>query len=150
MTLVEVNAMLNIISDDQHSHLLPNEQLLREIREAIAELKEINPWLGLLRFMSLGIAAITLMLLTWQVGQGGERIALFILGAIATGIVYSFWIICTHDATHRTLTGWDWFDGVLPRLVAWQMFLPIGTYYQLHTLHHGWNGLDLRDPERVQ
>ena len=38
----------------------------------------------------------------------------------------------------------------MPRLIAWPLMLPAGTYSQLHQLHHRWNGTDLRDPERVQ
>ena len=30
------------------------------------------------------------------------------------------------------------------------MLWPHGIYNQLHRLHHGWNGINLRDPERVQ
>lgn len=142
--------MLHTTSDAQQSYPPFSAQLLRDLREAVADLKEINPWAGLLRFMSLGSVTAALMVLTWQLGQGGERIELFILGAIATSVAYSFWLICNHDATHRSLTGWNWFDGVSPRLISWPMLLPIGTYNQIHNLHHGWNGLDLRDPERVQ
>jgi fatty acid desaturase len=51
---------------------------------------------------------------------------------------------------HQTLTGWKWFDTVMPRLVSWPMLWPYSIYAELHSLHHGWNGIDLRDPERVQ
>lgn len=138
------------MSDDQQTHSPSGSQLLRELREAVADLREVNAWAGLLRFMSLGSATIALTVLTWQVGQGGESLGLFILGAIATSIAYSFWLICNHDAAHRTLTGWHWFDEVMPGLISWPMLLPIRTYSQIHSLHHGWNGIDLRDPERVQ
>jgi hypothetical protein len=39
---------------------------------------------------------------------------------------------------------------VMPRLLSWPMLSPYGLYAELHRLHHGWNGIDLRDPERVQ
>ena len=125
-------------------------QLSRELRKATADLKKIYPWFGLSRFVGLGSATVVLTVLTWEFSQGGERIGLLMLGAIATSIAYSFWLICNHDATHRTLTGWKWFDATMPRLISWPMLLPIGTYNQVHSLHHGWNGIDLRDPERVQ
>lgn len=38
----------------------------------------------------------------------------------------------------------------MPRLLAYPVLWPYGTYTQLHPLHHAWNGVDLRDPERVQ
>ncbi|MEL6552512.1 MAG: fatty acid desaturase [Cyanobacteria bacterium J06621_11] len=89
----------------------------------------------------MGSATVALTVLTWQVSRGGERLGLFILEAIATSIAYSFWLVCNHDATHRTLTGWDWFDGVMLRLIFWPMLLPVGTYNQIHRLHHYWNGI---------
>lgn len=125
----------------------PNDhQLLLDLRSAVAEFKEINPWAGFFRFLTLGGLTIGLTLLTWH----SQHIGLFVLGAIATSIPYTFWLICNHDALHRTLTGWAWFDTLMPRLIAWPMLIPASTYCQLHRLHHGQNGLDLRDPERVQ
>lgn len=126
--------------------LIDQQQLSRDLREAVGDLSSVNPWAGILRFMSLGSATICLTLLTWHTSQIGW----FLFGAIATSIVYAFWLICNHDATHRTLTGWNWFDTLMPRLISWPMLLPIGTYNQLHQLHHGRNGINLQDPERVQ
>ena len=142
--------MLHALSEQRQPNLTFGPRLLRELREAITDLKEINPWLGLSRFVVLGSATVALTVLTWQVSRGGERLSLFVLGAIAASIAYSFWLVCNHDATHRTLTGWDWFDGVMPRLISWPMLLPVGTYNQIHRLHHCWNGIDLRDPERAE
>jgi fatty acid desaturase len=121
-------------------------QVIHDLRLAVANLKDINPWTGLLRFTSLGCTTLGLAALTWQ----SDRMGLFVVGAIATGLSYVCWLICNHDATHRTLTSWEWFDTFMPRLVSWPMLWPVGTYNQLHQLHHGWNGIDLRDPERVQ
>ena len=122
------------------------QQLLRDMRKAVSDLRSVDSWAGLFRFVSIGSVTIGLSLLTWQASQ----LSLFLLGAIATSITYTFWLICDHDATHRTLTGWNWFDTLMPRLISWPMLLPIGTYNQLHQLHHGHNGIDLQDPERVQ
>lgn len=123
-----------------------NSQLLHDLRAAVVDLKRVNPWLGLCRFVILCGVTVLLVRLTWQ----ANRLSLFVLGAIATSIFYSFWLICSHDAIHRTLTGWDWFDSLMPRLVSWLMLIPTGTYAQLHRLHHGRNGINLQDPERVQ
>ena len=121
-------------------------QLLRDLQAAVVDLKTVNPWLGLYRFVILGWVTISLAWLAWH----AERLSLFVIGAIATSIFYSFWLICSHDAIHRTLTGWDWFDSLMPRLISWLMLIPTGTYAQLHRLHHGRNGINLQDPERVQ
>ncbi len=121
-------------------------QLLHDLLAAVEDLKNVNPWHGLLRFMLLGGASLGLAVLTWQMQQMGW----FVLGAIATSVVYTFWIVCNHDAIHRTLTGWRWFDKLMPRLSAWPLLIPVSTYSCLHRLHHAQNGIDLHDPERVQ
>lgn len=132
-------------SGEQSSRQFSHE-LLHDLRASVADLKEINPWAGFFRFTSLGGVTIGLAVLTWHTHQ----LSGFVLGAIATGIPYAFWLICSHDATHRSLTGWAWYDTLMPRLISWPMLWPVGTYNQLHRLHHGWNGSDLRDPERIQ
>lgn len=123
-----------------------HSRLSHDLRAAVADLNEINPRLGLIRFASLGFITIGLGVLTWQ----ADSIGWFMLGAIATSIPYTFWLIGNHDAAHRSLTGWHWFDALTPRLIAWPMLIPAGTYSQVHQLHHGQNATDLRDPERVQ
>jgi fatty acid desaturase len=74
----------------------------------------------------------------------------FVSWTVLAGILYSFWLICTHDAAHHTLTSWVWFDEAIARLISWPMLWPFGVYSELHRLHHSWNSRDLRDPERVQ
>ncbi|NJM99941.1 MAG: fatty acid desaturase [Phormidesmis sp. RL_2_1] len=139
--------MQSTISTDQPPDFPPlHPQLIQELRAAVADLQDADPWAGLVRFISLGGLTLGMTILTWKT----DHISLFILGAIATSLVYAFWLICNHDATHRRLTGWEWFDILMPRLISWPMLWPVGTYNQLHRLHHGWNGIDLRDPERVQ
>lgn len=138
----------NIVSKQAKSteQQIDQQQLAHDLREAVSGLRDVNPWTGLFRFVSLGLVTICLAFLTWRASQVG----LFLIGAIATSIAYAFLLICNHDATHRTLTGWDWFDTLMPRLISWPMLLPVGTYNQLHKLHHGQNGINLQDPERVQ
>jgi fatty acid desaturase len=76
--------------------------------------------------------------------------SIFLTATMLAGIVYSFWPICTHDMPHQTLTGWKWFDPIMPRLISWPILSPYGVYPKLHRLHHAWNGIDWRDPERDQ
>ncbi|MEO0455620.1 MAG: fatty acid desaturase [Cyanobacteria bacterium P01_A01_bin.114] len=120
-------------------------QLAKDLRAAVADLNQVNPWMGMWRFMLLGAGVVSLSAIAWQMPNP----SLFVGVTVLAGLVYAFGFICTHDATHQTLTGWRWFDTVMPRLVSWPMLWPFGTYAILHRLHHSWNGLDLRDPERV-
>ncbi|MFM6128084.1 MAG: fatty acid desaturase family protein [Sphaerospermopsis kisseleviana] len=116
------------------------------LRSSVADLGQVNPWLGLCRFSVLGALFLSLITLAWRL----ESLIWFSLVTAIAGIVYAFWLICTHDSTHNTLTGWGWFEAICPRLISWPMLWPYGTYAELHLLHHGWNGVDLRDPERVE
>jgi fatty acid desaturase len=123
-----------------------SDKLTNELQTAIADLRQVDPRVGLFRFVTIGTIVLSLMALAWSVSN---LFAFVAITAIA-GIFYAFWIICSHDSVHQTLTGWSWFETVMPRLTTWPMFWPYGTYALLHRLHHGWNGIDLRDPERVQ
>lgn len=116
------------------------------LRTSITDLDKINPWWGLLRFSILGFLFLSLITLAWL---QTHLITFISLTAIA-GIIYSFWLVCTHDTAHYTLTGWRWFEEIFPRLISWPMLWPYGIYSETHILHHAWNGRDLRDPERVQ
>uniref|UniRef100_UPI00286D92E8 fatty acid desaturase n=1 Tax=Chamaesiphon sp. VAR_48_metabat_403 TaxID=2964700 RepID=UPI00286D92E8 len=143
------------------SSILNSDTLATELHTAIADLRQVDPLVGLFRFMTIGAIAIGLMALAWSVNNLFAFMAITAIAGIfylfafmaitaIAGIFYAFWIICSHDTVHRTLTGWPWFETILPRLTTWPMFWPYGTYTLLHRLHHGWNGIDLRDPERVQ
>ncbi|BAT54675.1 fatty acid desaturase [Nostoc sp. NIES-3756] len=117
-----------------------------ELKQITADLHQVNPWTGLLRFSVIGAIFLSLVTLAWSV----QNNLLFVITTILAGIFYAFLLVCTHDMVHQTLTGWRWFDTVIPRLVSWPMLWPYSIYAELHSLHHGWNGIDLRDPERVQ
>lgn len=131
-------------------------QLNPDLRAAIADLTPVNPWEGLLRFSIFGGVFFSLAALAWGfqysslIGNAAIKPIAFCLTTAIAGVVYAFWLICTHDMVHQTLTGWPWFETALPRLISWPMGWPYGLYAELHRLHHGWNGVDLRDPERVQ
>lgn len=125
---------------------LDSISLNQALRAATADLHSVHPAAGLLRFFGLGSATAIALTLAWQSPSGWGFGAGCLLGSLA----YSFWIICTHDAAHGTLTGWRWFDAIAPRLISWPILVPQGTYATIHSLHHAWNGTDLRDPERIQ
>jgi fatty acid desaturase len=123
-----------------------SDNLAKDLQAAIADLYQIDPHAGLLRFLALGAVFLSLTAVAWSV----TALHLFVAIAVVAGFFYAFWTVCSHDSVHQTLTGWQWFERISPRLVTWPMLWPYGTYATLHRLHHGWNGIDLRDPERVQ
>jgi fatty acid desaturase len=123
-----------------------SDNLTKELQTAIADLCQIDPRVGLFRFAMIGVVFLSLVALAWSMTD----FLLFAAIAAVTGIFYAFWMICGHDMIHQTLTGWPWFETILPRMTTWPMLWPYGIYAVLHRLHHGWNGIDLRDPERVQ
>ena len=116
------------------------------LQAAVADLQSVNVWSGLGRFVLLGVLVLGVIALAWT---ADTELSFWGWTAIA-GVFYAFWLICTHDATHHTLLGWPRIEETLARLISWPMLWPVGTYSELHRLHHGWNGIDLRDPERIQ
>jgi fatty acid desaturase len=123
-----------------------SDNLTRELQTAIADLRQVNSLVGFLRFAAIGAVFFSLAAIAWSTAN----LPMFVAITVIAGIFYAFWTICGHDMIHGTLTGWQWFDIILPRLMTWPMLWPYGIYATLHRLHHGWNGIDLRDPERVQ
>jgi fatty acid desaturase len=131
---------------DMGTDITTSDTLTQELQTTITDLRLVEPRIGLFRFVTIGVVVFSLMALAWSVSNLFDFV---VITAIA-GIFYAFWIICSHDSVHQTLTGWVWFETIMPRLITWPMLWPHGTYVLLHRLHHGWNGIDLRDPERVQ
>ena len=121
-------------------------ELTKDLPAATVDLYQVNAWAGLWRFSSLGFIFLSLVAIVWLTDND---LIFWSITPIA-GLFYVFWLICTHDTVHHTLTGWLWFERIMPRLVSYPMLWPYGVYAELHRLHHGWNGSDLRDPERVQ
>jgi fatty acid desaturase len=74
----------------------------------------------------------------------------FVILTALTGVCMSCWMITTHDAIHHTLTGINWVDEAVPRLISWPIIWVHGIYAEVHKVHHKMNGDDLNDPERVQ
>lgn len=127
-------------------HLINLTGLTQDLQKATSDLHQINSFAGLLRFIVLVFAFFSLITIAWSTSNN----CLFLGISIFSGFLYALLLICTHDMTHYTLTGWRWFDSIMPRLISWPMLWPYSVYAVLHQLHHGWNGSDLRDPERVQ
>lgn len=128
------------------THMMTADNLTSELQTTVADLRQVNPLVGLLRFMTIGAIFLGLVVLAWSMT---DLVAFVVITTVAS-IFYAFWTICSHDMIHQTLTGWPWFEAIMPRLTTWPMLWPYGLYATLHPLHHGWNGIDLRDPERVQ
>lgn len=120
--------------------------LIKDLKNATADLHQVNPLVGLWRLGVISLCfAAAIVLAWWKVGTWN-----FYFWTVVAGWFYAFLFVCTHDAVHHTLTGWVWLDEFSSRLIAWPMLWPFGCYSQLHRLHHGWNGTNLQDPERVQ
>jgi fatty acid desaturase len=120
--------------------------LAAELRAEVADLQVVDPQAGLARLTLIGTFVAAAIALAWRMDIG-----LGFTGVVAIGgVAYAFLIVCTHDMVHRTLTGWNWLDGSLARVISYPMLWFYGTYAELHVLHHGWNGIDLRDPERIE
>ncbi|NEO83354.1 MAG: fatty acid desaturase [Spirulina sp. SIO3F2] len=120
--------------------------LLPELRQAAAPFVQLNRWISLSRFLVLGWVCLGSTAIAWHCAAIGTFLVWTAVGAIA----YGFWLVCTHDAVHQTLTGWRSVDLWLARLISWPIWWPVGVYSELHWLHHRWNGTDLHDPERTQ
>ncbi|MEB3260618.1 MAG: fatty acid desaturase [Cyanobacteriota bacterium] len=69
---------------------------------------------------------------------------------LLAGVAYALVLIATHEMVHGTWLGWRSLEFALGCLLGWPMAWPFATYGRLHRLHHRWNGLDPRDPERTQ
>ena len=122
------------------------DTLSQDLQKVTADLHQVNARVGLWRFSAIGFVFLCLLVLAWT----NSHPFLFSITASLAAFFYSFWLVCTHDMAHQTLTGWQWFDTIFPRLISWPMLWPYSTYAQLHRLHHSWNGINLQDPERVQ
>ncbi|NEQ53310.1 MAG: fatty acid desaturase, partial [Leptolyngbya sp. SIO3F4] len=118
----------------------------KTLQETVADLQSVNVWQGLKRFSILGIVVLSCLTFAWAT----DSEIVFWMWTCLGGVFYAFWLMCTHDTTHHTLLGLPAFEETLARIISWPMLWPVGVYSELHRLHHGWNGLDLRDPERYQ
>ena len=118
----------------------------KTLQEAVADLQSVSFWQGFKRVSTLGSVVLSCLALAWTTNSDIG----FWAWTVIAGVFYALWLMCTHDATHHTLLGWPALEETLARVISWPMLWPVGVYSELHRLHHGWNGLDLRDPERYQ
>ena len=126
--------------------LAADDRLMADLRAAVQGCDRVSIWKGLGRFLGLGLVCLGSVAIAWHCTDWLP----FVGWSAIAGITYAFWIICSHDAVHHTLTGVGWLDEALGRLVSWPIWSVIGVYGELHKLHHGWNGANLDDPERIQ
>jgi fatty acid desaturase len=118
----------------------------KDLESLIRDLEQIKPWRGLIKssvgyavFMTLAIAAVYSPSPAVSIGL-----------AFFAGLVVTTLMVMTHDAIHRTLTGWAWYDELYPVAVSYPLLWPHETYREIHKIHHKMNGSDENDPERVQ
>ena len=114
-----------------------------DVHAAVSGLFKVDPWRGFWRTVFNIAVANTMLFLT----LASDSWAVFIPLAVITGFFYSSIMITTHDAMHHTLSGWFWFDELVPRFYSYFIFWPHGLYSELHRLHHKFNGRDFEDPE---
>jgi fatty acid desaturase len=120
--------------------------LSSELRAAGADLANTSWRLGVLRLLLPGLLLVLGSWFYWTTTNS----YLGLLAVIIAGVAYALLLICTHEAIHGTLLGVPWLEFALSCLIGWPMAWPAATYYCLHLLHHRWNGLDPRDPERIE
>ena len=116
---------------------------MKALHAAVNGLMDVTPAPGVRLTVFNVVALNSLLYATFHV----EPLAGFLGMAAVTGLFYSAVMMTTHDAIHHTLTGWYWFDEVIPRVFSYFVFWPHGTYAILHKMHHQLNGRDLADPE---
>lgn len=124
--------------------------LTRDLCAAVADL--LRPPTAFERALALLRLGLLMAVLTgccwwfWLLPAGLP--ALLIL--LVAGGAYALLLIASHEMVHGTLLGWPRLERVLGCLLGWPMAWPYNTYARLHRLHHGWNAIDPRDPERTQ
>ncbi len=113
---------------------------------AVADLQVVSPWRG------LGKTVVNLALLPvlFVIALSRPSTEAFVLWSLMAGLYYASAFVTTHDAIHRTLTGWNGFDEVTARVLSYVGLWPHCLYHELHVLHHKMNGSDPQDPERPQ
>jgi fatty acid desaturase len=98
------------------------------------------------RMMALSLVLAAGAILYWILPASGWGL----IALIIAGLAYALLLIASHEMVHGTLFGVPPLEFGLGCLLSWPMAWPFATYARLHRLHHRWNGLDARDPERTQ
>jgi fatty acid desaturase len=120
--------------------------LAAELRAAVADLKSVDRRAVVWRLLLLLTSLLGGSWLHWRSGSPLWAA----VGLPIAAVAYALLLIATHEAVHGTLLGLPRLEFALSCLISWPMAWPFATYASLHQLHHRWNGLDLRDPERVE
>ena len=122
--------------------------LLRDLSQAVADLA--GPPTGRERLCSLlRIGCLFCLLVAGIAVDAALPFPWAVLPLPVCGVAYALLLIATHEMLHGTLFGWGRLEYALACLLSWPMAWPFATYARLHHLHHRWNGLDSRDPERT-
>ena len=132
----------------------PSRQGVRELDlllvKAVADLHGPPTWVDRLasagRLLGLLLLLVGAMAAYWLLPAGFAGSLVLLLA----GVAYALLLIATHEMVHGTLFGWRSLEYCLACLLSWPMAWPFATYARLHLLHHRWNGVDERDPERTQ
>lgn len=132
----------------------PSRQRVRELDQllvkAVADLHGPATWVERLasagRLLGLLLLLVAAMAAYWLLPAGFAGCLVLLLA----GVAYALLLIATHEMVHGTLLGWRSLQFGLGCLLSWPMAWPFATYARLHLLHHRWNGVDERDPERTQ
>jgi fatty acid desaturase len=126
------------------------QDLDRALVRAVADLHGPPTWgertRSASRLFAFALLLVAGMTLYWWMPPGSVGF----LALLLAGVAYALLLIATHEMVHGTLFGWPALESVLGCLLSWPMAWPFVTYARLHRLHHRWNGLDGRDPERTQ
>lgn len=122
------------------------DTLVRDLRAAVRDCGVVSPWHGLVQTGVIGALCLGCVAIAWTFPIGWA----FVGWSAIAAIFYVFWLVLTHEAIHHTLTGWVWFDETIARIISWPILWAVGTYSELHKLHHSWNGRRLDDPERTE
>lgn len=124
----------------------PLQQRAKVLSATMRDLEGASPWRGIIK-VAIGIIAFIACIAIAL--QPNIHPILMGLSMIGLGLTVAYTLIVTHDAIHHTLTGWVWFDEIVPRILSAHIFWFHGVYAELHKLHHHMNGFDPRDPERT-
>ncbi|NJN62081.1 MAG: fatty acid desaturase [Coleofasciculaceae cyanobacterium RL_1_1] len=139
-------ACLNTDSSPKQHHPPSIEVLVRDLRDAVRDCGVVSPWRGLVRTGVIGVLCLGCVAIAWMFPISWA----FVVWSAIAAIFYAFWLVSTHEAIHHTLTGWVLWDETIARVISWPILWAVGTYAELHKLHHSWNGRRLDDPERTE
>ena len=102
----------------------------KDLESLIRDLEAIRPWRGLFK-SGIGYG-IFMMLALGAIYSPSPSLSLGL--AFVAGLIVTTLMVMTHDAIHRTLTGWAWYDELYPMAVSYPLWWPHQTYREMHRL----------------